>query len=55
MNDVNHPKVDMFGTTIYEKDSYYIMPDESIVDVINVDEYFVQVLKAELVKGYERD
>ncbi len=45
-----HPAHDYFGTTIDYKDAYYVMEDEKIVHPINTDEYFVQVLKAELVR-----
>ncbi len=46
-----HPEHDYFGTTIFNGDNYYILPDETIVDVVNVDKYFVNILKAELVKA----
>lgn len=48
-----HPAHDIFGTTIDYQDSYYIMEDEKIVHPINTDEYFVHVLKAELVRTGE--
>lgn len=50
---MNHPQTDMFGTTIDEIDSYYVLPNGEIVHPVNVDEYFVQVLKAELVRTDE--
>lgn len=45
-----HPAHDFFGTTIDYKDAYYVMADEKIVHPLNLDEYAVQVLKAELVR-----
>lgn len=45
-----HPAHDLFGTSIDHGDTYYITPTEEIVHVINTDEYFVHVMKCEVVK-----
>lgn len=50
MTDINHPKQDIFDTIINTGDEYYILPDDTIVDIINVDEYFENVLNAQRIR-----
>ena len=53
MTNKDFPQVDLFNTEIRYNDAYYVLPDGTIVDAINVDEYFVQVLKAQMVRKGE--
>lgn len=43
----DHPQKDMFGMKIDYDETYYITLDEEVVHCLNVDEYFVQVMKVQ--------
>ncbi|MDX1769913.1 MAG: DNA (cytosine-5-)-methyltransferase [Planococcaceae bacterium] len=45
-----HPAHDYFGTVVDYKDEYWVTPKEEIVHPLNIDLYFRDVLKAELVR-----
>jgi len=43
-------KVDMFGTSIDYGETYYITLDEEVVHCLNLDEYMLNVVKAQEFK-----
>lgn len=45
-----HPHADFMKTSIDYNESYYITPDGVVVHVLNVDEYFVNVMKCQVFK-----
>lgn len=49
----DHPKKDIFGMSIDYGDTYYITLDEEVVHPLNTDEYFIQVLKAQVFQKNE--
>lgn len=42
----DHPVEDMFGTEIHPGDGYFILPNGQVVDAVNVEDYFIEILKA---------
>lgn len=43
----DHPVEDMFGTEICPGDGYFILTDGQVVDAVNVEDYLIEILKAE--------
>ena len=41
---------DMFGTPIDYNETYYVTPNEEVVHCLNLDEYMLEVLKAQEFK-----
>lgn len=43
----DHPVEDMFGTEICPGDGYFILTDGQVVDAVNVEDYLIEILKAQ--------
>jgi len=43
----DHPIEDMFGTEICPGDGYFILADGQVVDAVNVEDYLIEILKAQ--------
>lgn len=43
----DHPIEDMFGTEIRPGDGYFILADGQVVDAVNVEDYLIEIVKAQ--------
>ena len=43
----DHPVEDMFGTEICPGDGYFILANGQVIDAVNVEDYLIEILKAE--------